>query len=269
MAIKGFPSVLSRTTVSVLRFKPLMLLLVLAFSLNSCRVWNPNRMFMTGSDYAYAEGLDSVQVQTIIRPGDRVQIQLLTNVGYSLLTPGLDQGGQRVGTQGLNLDVDVNGRVRMPLIDTITISGKTIREAERAIQDRYKAHFKEPFAQLRVINRRVYVFRGNETGVVVPLENENITLIEVLAYAGGIPASGKAYRIKLVRGNLDGDFDIYLIDLRTPEGMQAASSLVRHGDLVYIDPTFESGFLGQLLPFFAFITTSVSVILLVVSLGRN
>jgi polysaccharide export outer membrane protein len=269
MSIKDFPSVLSRIAFCVPNHRYLMLILVLAVLLNSCRVWNPNRMFLTGSDYAYAEGLDSVQIQTIIRPGDRVQIQILTNLGYSLLTPGLDQGGQRIGAQGVILDVDVNGLVRMPLIDTITISGKSIRQAERTIEDRYKAHFKEPFAQLRVVNRRVYVFRGNETGVVVPLENENITLIEVLAYAGGIPPSGKAYRIKLVRGNLDGDFDIYLIDLRTPEGMQAGSSMVRHGDLVYIDPTFESGFLSQLLPFLAFITTSVSVIFLVLSLNRS
>lgn len=256
-----------------MRNRPICLLFgILPLIVSGCRIWNPNQMFKTGANYDYVEFSDSVQVEPILRAGDRVRVLLLSNEGYTLLRPGLTAQGEGRGggaDGGLDFEIDVYGVVRLPVIDTLSLAGLTVRQAEWRIEQRLAEHFVGPFVQVTITNRRVYVFRGNSEGQIVPLDKNNMTLIEVLALAGGIPGSGKAYKIKLVRGDLNRNPQIGLINLRTPEGMRQADILVRHGDVIYIDPTFESGFLGQLLPFFAFITSAASVYAIVLATTRN
>lgn len=62
------------------------------------------------------------------------------------------------------------------------------------------------------------VFTGRGSGHVVPLDNEGMSLIEVLGLAGGITGS-KAYRVKLIRGDLRNP-QVFLINLSTIEGMK-------------------------------------------------
>ncbi len=234
---------------------------------SSCRLWNPNQMFRTAGDYEFTELPQGKQEEIVLGSGDRLTVQVNTNRGYSLLTPGLDQQIQRL-TTGQTYEIDVYGYLRLPFIDTIMVSGMKLRDCERALEDRFKEHFKEPFAQIRVVNRRVFVFRGNDIGQVVPLDNDNMTLIEVLAAAGGVPQSGKAYKIKIVRTEDSGETKLFMVDLRNADEIERTQLLVRHRDIVYIDPTFQTTLISQLLPLLSFITTIATVILLINTISR-
>ena len=85
---------------------------------------------------------------------------LQTGVGSSnYLQQGLsyrEQGGIGVGT-GNTIEVESDGKAKFPIFGRIEISGMTIREAERMLEEKFSVYFKEPFVQVRVTNKRVII----------------------------------------------------------------------------------------------------------------
>jgi len=116
------------------------------------------------------------------------------------------------------------------------MQGYTIREAEAHLEALYSSLYRDPFVLLRVTNNRVLVFPGSggEAEVVI-LENNNVTLLEALALAGGIAQRGDARKVKLIRQVGDRK-EIYQMNLATIEGVQAASIIVQANDVIYVDP---------------------------------
>ena len=85
------------------------------------------------------------------------------------------------------------------------------------------------------MNNRVLVFPG-EAGqaTVITLENQNTTVIEVLAQAGGIRARGRSKRIKLIRQKGNENL-VFLMDLSTVDGLEAARTVVQANDIIYVE----------------------------------
>src|SRR5688572_754950 len=100
----------------------------------------------------------------------------------------------------------------------------------------------EPFVTLRITNKRVIVFPGNGGGAkVLPLSNNNTTVLEAIAGAGGIMEDGKAYKVKLIRENPDPTKKalVYLMDLSRIEGVGVGRSIVQAGDIIYVEPRYK------------------------------
>ena len=139
----------------------------------------------------------------------------------------------------------------------------TLDEAERTIEDAYEAEYVEPYALLRVVNNRVLVFPG-EAGqaTVITLENQNTTVIEVLAQAGGIRARGRSKRIKLIRQKGDENL-VFLMDLSTVDGLEAARTVVQANDIIYVEsnPQIVREALADVSPLAQMITTVTSLFL--------
>ena len=110
---------------------------------------------------------------------------------------------------------------------------------------------------LKITSRVVYVFFGDGgQGKIVTLEEDHTSLIEALAAAGGISEWGKAYKIKIIRGDLKNP-QIFLVDLSTVEGMKKSSLYVQSNDIVYIEQVSNvaAKLMTQLTPFIALLTT--------------
>jgi polysaccharide export outer membrane protein len=199
-----------------------------------------------------------------IAPGDWLTMMVFTNNGYKLVDAGL-AGGGGIGqimqqSNQIRFLVEQSGIARFPLIDTVEVQGLSVLEAARKLESRYELHLVDPWVQITVANRRVFVFAGDEQGMVVPLPNEHMSLMEVLASAGGIPSTSKAYKIKIVRKVSGSDKSkIYRINLRNSEEAISGNIIVKANDVIIVDPTFETTFLAQLTPFFAFVTSTVAI----------
>ena len=143
------------------------------------------------------------------------------------------------------------------IIGKIKISGFTVREAEKVLEQQYATFYNKPFVMIRVMNRRVLVFPGTGgSGRTVSLDNENMHLIEALALAGGLTNTGKAYKIKLIRGDLRNP-KVMLIDLSTIEGMQQSNLLLQANDIIYVEPVprISQEILQQIAPIVGIITS--------------
>ena len=245
-----------------------MALILCASILSSCRSLYPGLMFRAGISSETVKTDSSGIDEYIIGPGDLLSVQVFSNSGYELINTLNQQtgfAGQQIGIQYL---VEKNGYIRLPVIDSMNISGLTIKQAEILLKEKYAEYYKEPFIILRVTNRRVFVFFGGKNAVVATINNENTSVIEIIAQAGGIPINSKAHKIKLIRGHLDKP-EIILIDLSTIEGMKKASLNVRANDIIYIEPTNKlAGFISTgIAPYFSILGITSSVLTIVLLLG--
>ncbi|RZJ58037.1 MAG: polysaccharide export protein EpsE [Hymenobacter sp.] len=242
-----------------------------------------------------------------IQPNDFLDVRVYTNKGERIIDPNGELGfgspaGQtsslgargrsatvsRTGGGGsgnaLELLVQANGLVALPIIGQARLSGLSLRQADSTLQKLYSAYYVEPYVQTRVTNNRVIVF-SSPGGVVVPLANDNMNLLEVLALAGGVDAAGSnggggLYRyggnmsnIRIIRGDLKNP-QVEQIDLSTIAGMRRANLQMEPNDIVYVEPVrrrFLEGLsdVSPVLAAFGTILGTVSVAISVIILSRS
>ena len=219
-----------------------LLLMLLSAFVSSCGV-NSNLMFKE-------EKVDEIVKDSIpLKPAELYRISINDKISFHLTTKegiaiidnmiGVDERNTGNGNSSIEYTVRQNGKVKLPLVGEVTVEGLTILECEDTLKAIYSKYYQSPFIQVEVTNRRVIVFPGNGSDAkVIPLVNENTTLMEALAHAGGITDRGKASAVKLIR-KVNGERVIYRIDLSTTEGLKYADMVVQANDYIYVEPKSE------------------------------
>lgn len=251
-----------------MRHITLLLFSLLVFS--SCKVFRSNLMLKTPKDFTYDKLVDSLAYTDYrIAPNDALQYRVFTNNGFDLI----NLSSTSAAGAGLRTDLDVtvesDGFVKMPLIGRVSILGLTIKEAEKTFERLYSELYNEPFVTIKVTNKRVIVFPGNGGAAkVLPLANNNTSVMEAIAGAGGIMEDGKAYKVKLIRNNADPTQKayVYLMDLSHIDGLASARSKVQAGDIIYVEPRYRP--VATAIREIAPVLTVLTSILLVVQFSR-
>lgn len=219
--------------------RKLLLLFGMALFLTSCGWLNPNIMLKTGKDYQYTKFPDSTNTKDYrLSPNDILVFSIYSNDGFKLIDL-TSLNNTNVGyhfENTLEYLVESDGVCKLPILGRTKMAGMTIKEAESMLEEKYASYYVKPFVLLKVLNKRVIVFPGSAGDAkVIPLLNNNTTLIEALALAGGMADDGKAKQVKLIRENKD-THDVYLIDLSKIEGIKQASMVLQANDIIYVEP---------------------------------
>lgn len=247
-----------------------LVVIVIGLLASSCtRRLNPSIMFKTADDYQFDQLPDSVDYEYKIAANDVLSFRLFTNNGFRLIdvTNENMQQMQQLNI-GINYIVEYDGIINLPIIGRVNVAGKTLREAELFLEELYEEVYIDPFIMLNISNRRAIVFPGDGgSGVVIPLENNNVTLLEALAQAGGISDDGKAYKVKLIRNFLN-EPTVYLIDLSTIDGVKKSSMILQANDVIYVEPigiTLRQ-VAAEFSPLLSFVTSIITLYIVVVTL---
>ncbi len=176
-----------------------------------------------------------VEKNYVIQQNDYLNLEVYSNKGEKLIDPNPELSNPSVNQQNItrqrqNYLVDLNGMAKFPMIGELKLTGLTLRQAEEIIQEEYLKFFKEPFTILTYANKRVIVL-GATGGQVIPLVNQNISLVEVLGLAKGLDNFAKAQNIRVLRKE-----KVFLVDLSTIEGYRKSNMLIEPGDIVYVEP---------------------------------
>jgi polysaccharide export outer membrane protein len=240
----------------------------------SCR--NHNRMFSTENSIL----VDSIQRQLtyaeknyIIQKNDFISILVYTNGGERIIDPNSELSKTTPTIPKAKDEIQrylirSNGYVYLPMVGDVYLEGKTLYEADSILALKFGKFFEGVFISSRLLNKRVVVLGpagvGMAAGKVIPLENENMNLIEILALYGGLPDNSKAYNIRLIRGDLKNP-NVSVIDLSTIEGMKKASLDVQPNDIIYIEPVrkllVES--FKDIYPFLSLLLSAVTIFVLI------
>ena len=231
-------------------------------------------MLTTPKDYVFDSIPDTIDPNYKLSPNDIFTFRLFSNDGFKIIDmQNLGGGGSTSGSMNMrnsgvtniSYQVDYEGNVKLPILGKVHIAGLTVREAEIFLQEKYSYSFNDPYCLIEVNNRRVIVFPGNDGAArVIPLINENITLIEALALAGGISENGKSKKVKVIRPGKTEEAEpmVYNLDLSTIEGLQGWLMVMQANDIVYVTPRWRvaTDVLREITPIVSLITTSLLLI---------
>lgn len=211
--------------------------------LSSCGMYRQNIMFKTKNEQL-KEVVSNTTQNYIIKATDQLSLSVYSNAGELIIDPNFTLR-KEIGVNG-NMTrmmekptylVRPDGTVKLPMIGYIPIVGYTLTQADSLLSEKYSEYYIESFATLKLENRRVIVLGGGgvSSGLIVPLENEHMSILEVIALAGGVPNTAKAHNLRLIRGDLN-DPQVEVIDLSTISGMKTANMYVQPNDVIYIEP---------------------------------
>lgn len=251
-----------------------ILTLAIVFSLSSCKVYKNDIILRFDEEFSAEDlqkSIDRAAENYVVIPGEILQVDVFTNNGERLIDPNqqFGQNNQQFqnGRQQFDYFVMNDGTIKLPIIGLQSIGGLTIYEAEELLEEAYDSFYVDSFVKIRPTNRRVTILGGfgQGGGQVVPLPNENMTILEVLGLVGGIQLGSKAREIKLVRGDIN-DPKVYNIDLSTISGMKQTGMIVESGDVIYTEPwrrPFRQS-LNDIAPVLS-LTTSITTLVLVLT----
>jgi polysaccharide export outer membrane protein len=256
--------------------RKLLYLFIIITTVACNKVLNPSLMFKTPEGYKYSTARDTVVPEYRLSSNDRFTFNLSTNDGYKLLdygiqlnagTSGNGTGGVGTGATAIEYLVDKDGYAKLPTLGKVYLRGMTVSEVEKMLEDKYSVYYRSPFIILKVTNKRVLVFPGEGgAGIELILINDNTSLLEALAMAGGIRPTGKAFRVKLIRGGLTNS-QIFLIDFSTVDAMKSGDIVLQANDIIYVEPirNTSNGILAQISP----VVSILSAILLVYEISKH
>lgn len=241
----------------------------LLISMPSCRVLYPDLMFQQ-KQYQYFELAQKQIDQYVIEPGDEISLRIYSRDGFKLIDM---VGGQinnfNVQNAGGTYYVDNEGFVRLPVMGELFVKGYTEKELNRILADKFSGLFVDPFVIAKVENRRALVFKGS-TGGVISLNTGPTNLLEVIAKSGGMSGNSKAYKVKVIRGDLKNP-QVILIDLSTMEGIRKADLIVQSNDIIYIEEkraSVAAQVLTEISPYLGVISTITTLIILAETYGK-
>ena len=221
----------------------------------------PNEMFKTEKDFEYNQ-FETLEKEYKIKPFDKLDIRISTNDGYKLidLSANMNMANQN---RGFSYLVEYDGLVKVPTLGRINVSGLTKREAERFLEEKYAKFYQNPFVQIRVTNRKVYIFKqGGSQATVLNIPEENMTMIEALAQVGGLTDLEKSYKIKLIRGDVTNKPKVYNYNVYNLKDLKDSNLLLQANDIIYIEsrPKYVSRVLNEINPYLNILSTILLII---------
>ncbi|HWZ21254.1 MAG TPA: polysaccharide biosynthesis/export family protein [Cytophagaceae bacterium] len=255
------------------------LVLLLIPLLYSCKVYKSNIMFKTNYDYV-VDSIRKANLESdknfIIARNDYITIKVYTHNGERIIDPDYELlKSTGIQTNNLQNNNDIryivrqNGKAFLPMVGDIKVEGYTIRQCDSLLSIEYGKYYYNVFVNTKIANKRVVVL-GALGGKVIPLENDNISVIEAIALYGGVNNDSKAGNIRLIRGDLKKP-DVSIINLSTIEGMKKATLSVEPNDIIYIEPVRRRfpQFLQDMYPVLSVVSSVITTILLIANLNKK
>ena len=169
-----------------------------------------------------------------IQKNDQLSLDLYTNQGEKIVDPNResfkDGNTPTTAESSIRYVVDIHGMIDVPLISPVKVEGLTLQQAEDMLEKAYDQYYQGAYVILKYQNKRVVVL-GAPGGQVIPLENENMRLTEVLALAKGVTQDGRGHNIRVIR-----DEQVMVADLSTFEGYKKGNVVMQPGDIIYVEP---------------------------------
>lgn len=130
--------------------------------------------------------------------------------------------------------------INLPLIGSIDLAGKSVRQAEEIIRSRYDADFlKNPQITITVLEytpRTVQVLGAvNKPGEIAFTPEQPMELVEAVARAGGHSRLADLRRVRLTRPIAGGKSDTFTINVdEIMKGTSSEKWLLQKGDVIFV-----------------------------------
>ena len=203
------------------------------------------------------------QEEQYIQSADELYIRINSMDEYTEYYNITTEGGMygRIDPSLSSYTVEINGTVFLPMIGNIYVTGFTLEEAGKKIQEMYKGYLNQPAVNVRFVDKIVTVLgEVNDPGVFTFTKRE-IPIFEAIAYASDMTVYGNRNKILIIREEENVIYR-HRIDITKPDVQASKYYYIRPNDIVYVEPLKRRvwGFAEMPLPL---MLTSVTTVLLV------
>jgi polysaccharide export outer membrane protein len=131
--------------------------------------------------------------------------------------------------------VNDSGFIEMPILDTIYVNNMTIDRAKERISEKADKYLKKAQIIAKLANFRFTVMgEVNAPGVKEVLDNQ-VNIMEALAYAGDITYNGNRQEVLIIRPTGEGS-QTYRIDVTNRNLIGSEQYYIKPNDIIYVKP---------------------------------
>lgn len=207
-------------------------IIVLLTICSSCSTTNPlfNSTLTETNDNVVLQEYFTYQDVTL-KIGDRITVSIW---GHEELSIGsVNSIFSSNEATGRWLTIDALGEVNLPKIGALQLAGYTAKEANIILEKAYSSYIKNPIINLKVLNYYVTVLGEVEQAGKYDLGDEKVTLLEMIAMAGGLDKYADPSLVKVVR-TIDNQPIELLIDLTDIRAAHQFNIILQPEDIIYV-----------------------------------
>jgi polysaccharide biosynthesis/export protein len=169
----------------------------------------------------------------VVKNGDKLSITVWEHPELSVG----DVTGVAVSNEssGKWLVVDNLGEIKLPKAGKVKVSGYNILEVTSILEQRFSEQLKDPIILVRALNHRVTVLGEVLHSGVYELNNDVVTVDQMVAMAGGFTDYANTETVEVIRKDT---FDTHKlnVDLTNLNQYSIRNILLQPDDVVYVPP---------------------------------
>ncbi|MBW7466716.1 polysaccharide export outer membrane protein [Pontibacter aydingkolensis] len=131
--------------------------------------------------------------------------------------------------------IDQQGRVTLPIIGQLKVSGLTVAQAQEQIQRSLDRYINDATVVTKLISFKISVLGDVRNPGYYYVYNEQASLLEALSMAGDLTQGASRENIKLIRQK-PGGTEVVLLDLKDPNLVQSQYYYLKPNDVLYVEP---------------------------------
>lgn len=186
-------------------------------------------------------------------PGDTLEfkVPVVLTIVTSDISEWLRPGSWHREMAPYMVRVSQAGTITMPIIDEISVSGKTLAEIEAMVIDAYYPRYvvNSPMVVCKVSkyrneNERIFTVLGlvNKPDSFPYPPDVKYNLMEALAFAGGLDIVADPHYVKVFRQDDKGKVVSAVFGVDSKSLSDAYDVIIRPGDVIYVDQTPRTRF---------------------------
>jgi polysaccharide export outer membrane protein len=157
--------------------------------------------------------------------------------------------------------VDGNGDIQFVKIGTIHVAGITRKELKATLERDLGPYLAQPVVAVGFLNRHITMI-GGISPQIIPMPNDNMTILDALAASGGIVTKGKPDNILVVREKGDSK-EFKRLNLTDSSIFYSPYFYMQPNDIVYVEPVIEKNYTW--LKIYSLVITTVTFIFFIIN----
>ena len=178
-------------------------------------------------------------LHNIVTPSYELKIQKndLLGITVASLSPDVafynsQQGG--AGTNSAGYPVDENGNITFVKLGTLHVEGITRKALKDTLEKALIPYLKDVVVTVSFLNRHVTMM-GGISPQVLPLANDNMTILDALAASGDISEKGRIDNVLIIRDKGDAK-EFKRLNLGDNSIFYSPYFYLQPNDIVYVEP---------------------------------
>jgi polysaccharide export outer membrane protein len=228
------------------------------FFLSSCNTLKNTNYFQGIKNDTTLNHLVSKNFEPKIQKGDLLAVNVSSLSPENTVLYNAPQNAEGPVTGFL---VDSAGNISFFKLGDIHVEGMTRGELKDQLQKDLVPYLAQTVVSVGFLNRHVTLMGGGISSQVLPIPNDNMTLLDALAMAGDIGEKGKKDEVMVIREN--GNSRIFKkLDLTNESVFYSPYFYLQPNDIIYVKPTKEKEKF-KAAQIISYVTTAISLYILI------